>query len=470
MSDEVPLILMVEKKTHSVICAGANKEFLDVLYSFLTMPLGTIARLVQQDSLRGPVQVGSLNTLYESVVNLNKEYLCSDTCKEMLVRPRNSAEHHCRSLKLNIDDTDPTSYFICPNFHECGINMLSTFKNQRCECGNIMDHILPFQSQEAYQGFLRDGTTFIITDNLHLVPNIMYEDIQSLRSFFDSFLKRNEGDGVLSLEIIDMNVNKRQILDLLKCSLLSKTALSHFFFVNKPILEGLSYPVSFVGYPCTLQIKVKIVVRKSNRKILYAEGAEDFAEFLSGILTLPLGGVVRLLRAYSSIGCVDNLYNSIDGLIEEKFFVSKEDKCRLLYPNVAQHFQSNICKQMFPICEHTSTFYCDENHKMKLVDPKSSSEGFFKVHANLPAMFIVTDDLVVAPASLMSGYALVKRLKISLRDVIEKNVTIGIKEGFGILKASLTSRSALTNGLWHLLANFNEENGFVIPVWCKLNM
>jgi len=173
---------------------------------------------------------------------------------------------------------------------------------------------------------------------------------------------------------------------------------------------------------------VKIVVRKSNRKILYAEGAEDFAEFLSGILTLPLGGVVRLLRAYSSIGCVDNLYNSIDGLIEEKFFVSKEDKCRLLYPNVAQHFQSNICKQMFPICEHTSTFYCDENHKMKLVDPKSSSEGFFKVHANLPAMFIVTDDLVVAPASLMSGYALVKRLKISLRDVIEKNVTIGIKE------------------------------------------
>ncbi|KAK7373802.1 hypothetical protein VNO80_07222 [Phaseolus coccineus] len=421
MSDEVPLILMVDKETDNVICAGANKEFVDVLYSFLTMPLGTIARLVQQESLRGPVQVGSLNTLYESVVNFNKEYLWSDSCKEMLVRPRNSSEYHCRSLKLNIDDTDPTSYFICPNFRECGMSMLN---------------------------------------NLLVVPNIMYEDIESLRSFFESvlesYLERNEVNGLLSLEVITMNVNKRQILDLLKCCLLSKTALSHFFFVNKPILEDSSFRTPFVGYPSTLQIKVKIVVRKSNKKILYAEGAEDFAEFLLSFLTLPLGGVVLLLRTYSSMGSVDNLYNSIDALIEEKFFISKEDKCRLLYPNVAQHFQSNICKQMFPICEHTSTFYrdypsisvtgsishmqmhvdeevrnCDnnENYKqMKLVDPKSSSEGLLKVHANLPAMFIVTDDLVVAPASLMSGYALVNRLKISLRDVTEKNVTIGIKE------------------------------------------
>jgi len=33
--------------------------------------------------------------------------------------------------------------------------------------------------------------------------------------------------------------------------------------------------------------------------------------------------------------------------------------------------------------------------------------------------------------------------------------------GLGILKASLTSRSALTDGLGHLLVNLCTENGFI---------
>ncbi|PNY13836.1 DUF674 family protein, partial [Trifolium pratense] len=42
-------------------------------------------------------------------------------------------------------------------------------------------------------------------------------------------------------------------------------------------------------------------------------------------------------------------------------------------------------------------------------------------------------------------------------DLTEKVVTIGIKECLSILKAALTSTSALSNGLAHLLTEVKEE-------------
>ncbi|KAG4922959.1 hypothetical protein JHK87_051671 [Glycine soja] len=71
--------------------------------------LGTIARLVAKEkSNMQPIEVRSLSSLYRSVKNLDKEYLCTDMCKEMLLQPRNSLEAYCKKLRLNIDNTPPT--------------------------------------------------------------------------------------------------------------------------------------------------------------------------------------------------------------------------------------------------------------------------------------------------------------------------------------------------------------------------
>jgi hypothetical protein len=40
------LKLTVHKETNKVLFAEAGKDFVDILISFLTLPLGTIARLV----------------------------------------------------------------------------------------------------------------------------------------------------------------------------------------------------------------------------------------------------------------------------------------------------------------------------------------------------------------------------------------------------------------------------------------
>ncbi|MCI07231.1 tyrosine/dopa decarboxylase, partial [Trifolium medium] len=61
------------------------------------------------------------------------------------------------------------------------------------------------------------------------------------------------------------------------------------------------------------------------------------------------------------------------------------------------------------------------------------------------------------PLSPISALGLLNRFKTPLNDLKEKVVIIGIKEALSILKAGLTSKSALTNGLAHLLTEVTEE-------------
>jgi len=103
----ISLKVLVNKENNKVVFAEAGKDFVDVLLSFITLPLGTIARLVAKESNVQPVKIGSLSTLYESVSHLEEKFLWIQTCKEMLLQPRNSMEDYCKNLKLNIDDSEP---------------------------------------------------------------------------------------------------------------------------------------------------------------------------------------------------------------------------------------------------------------------------------------------------------------------------------------------------------------------------
>ena len=144
-ADKVTLRVMVDKERNKVLYAEAGKDFVDVLFSFLTLPLGTIARLVAEESNIEAVKFGSISSLYQCVANLDEQYLWSRSCKEMLLRPRNSMEAYCQKMKLNIDDTEPMQHFICGNWDcvrkESG-NLLSLFMNQLCSCGRVMNQVL----------------------------------------------------------------------------------------------------------------------------------------------------------------------------------------------------------------------------------------------------------------------------------------------------------------------------------------
>ncbi|MCI13481.1 DUF674 family protein, partial [Trifolium medium] len=172
---------------------------------------------------------------------------------------------------------------------------------------------------------------------------------------------------------------------------------------------------------------------------------------------------------------INGLYKSIADLNENKYLISKQAKNRLVDPCIAP--QIKLSKQILPILEpsaHEYYGYRDSNYhvcalfnipgenigytgslqKMNFSIPTSpAGEGYVKG----PAMYFVTDDLVIAPLSPISALSLLNRLKTPLNDLKEKVVTIGVKECLSILKATLTSKSALTNGLAHLLTEVKEE-------------
>ncbi|XP_020201856.1 uncharacterized protein LOC109787715 [Cajanus cajan] len=467
---QVTLKLMVIKKRNKVLFAEAGKDFVDVLFSFLTLPLGTIARLVRKESNMVSSKVGSLSSLYESVENLDEECLCD---KEMLLRPRNSMDVYCKNVELNIDDTNSSEYFVCNNLVKCRYNspvFLSTNQNNRCTCGAMLAKPIFPKRSEGFDGFVKKcNGSFLITDELKVLPNSLVTFLHLLKSYGIKDMS--------SLDEVILTITKNQVLDLLKGCLYSKTTLTDVFleqlYFEKLFTRNEFVPCDFDANVSSCKIKVKIMQRKSNGKILFAQGNKDFVDFLFSFLTIPLGGVVHLMEGCSFIGSVDGLYKSVINL-DEDYWTSKEVKIKFANPVLAHVFK--LSNMLLPICSDVPKYYCctirhnlfgyltdsylTSTHKkidstmgnctaLVFVDSicdTGNSDGYAKG----PTMYIATDDLVVMPMSSISVISLLNSMSIPVNDLIEKEVSIGVKEGVRILQASLMSTSALTIGLSHL--------------------
>ncbi|XP_045797715.1 uncharacterized protein LOC123891888 [Trifolium pratense] len=448
--EQVSLKLLVNTETNKVLFAEAEKDFVDILCSFLTLPLGTIASLLQKESNMGPVTIGCLNKLYRSVENLR------------LLPSNNSSEDYCRTLKINIDDTQPTKYFMCSKFNDYNYryhHYLTTGTNKLyCSCGNRLNRSVSLA--QLCNGFVKDAATFIVTDNLTVLPHSMDHTLFGLIN--------NLGMQSTSLvKEMTVNVTKKKVLDLLKCSLLSKTPLTDLFLGMKPSIASsriLSYDVKNV-IDGGIYITVKLVVRKSSNTILFAQGGQDFADLIIRFLTFPLGGVLRKLEGNSSLGSMDGLYRSIANLNEDNYFKCKEARNRLLTLSVLHYYcyyrfdarNKRIFDAMLFKRDDEDRSNDGNFRKMKLVNTISSMGSPYG-QVNRPEMYVVTDDLVVEPLlSPISSLYLLNRFEIPLSDLKEQVVVIGMKESLSILKAALTSTSALTNGLRHLLTKVKAE-------------
>ncbi|KAK7373847.1 hypothetical protein VNO80_07267 [Phaseolus coccineus] len=480
---KVPLKVLVDRSLNKVVFAEARKDFVDVLLSFLALPLGTIARLVAMESNIPPVKLGSLSSLYESVSNLEEEHLWTPTCKEMLLHPRSSMESYYQHLKLNIDDTQPTKYFLCENL-ECsrkyGESLLSIFNNQRCSCGKLMNRIVYPENITLENGFVNETATFIICDDLSVLPNVLVTSLNLLEKL-----------GIKDMDAIEeqtVDISKREVVDLLKLSLISKSPLTDFIFEKKPRVDDLNptneswFEKGEESSDEGRRIVVRALVKKSNKKFMFAGAEEDFADFLFSFLTLPLGGVLHMLEGNSSLGCIDELHKSISELSPDRCLRSQRLKEELANPKCALQFA--FSGQILPIVEVSlPVYYChtftdgkinnlvvststrpiyygyDRSIQLKILDRKSSivdlriGKGFAKG----PSTFMVTDDLVVSPMSAISAVSYL-RSQVPLSDLEERVISVGVKEGLAILKASLNSTSALSNVLQQFTKITELEN------------
>ncbi|XP_012841430.1 PREDICTED: uncharacterized protein LOC105961722 [Erythranthe guttata] len=436
-----------------VLFLEAGSDFADVLISFLTLPLGTIVRVLNQhycgdDDKEAPPTIGSLTSLYNGLENLDSCHFWTESCKEMLLNPRSSFEGECLKLKLDINGTTrPTKYFCCEDF-DCVYPRHSNISMHRdaatCTCGkSLKREIGTMDSSSDGDGgiFTVKNGSFLISGDMVLVPNINVAGsvMETL-----SNLAITDNDGT---EQWKMTFGVNDIVIMLEDLLIPET--------ESAAIETEPGNLFHEADSNSKKMNLRLTVQKSTNKLLFAQSEEDFVDFLFSLLTVPLGGVAFLLGGNTSLTKLDNLYQSVENINEDKYLSNPDIKNRLINPKLRNGYMSK--NQILPLTEENGPrmyYNLDLNLGKEWLsysgrDPVIEFRNGHRHGSYLkePTMYMVSDDLIVTPLTMTSSLSILTELKIPLSDVEEVEVQIGLKEGLSILKASLTSTTALTDGL-----------------------
>ncbi|KAA8536578.1 hypothetical protein F0562_029056 [Nyssa sinensis] len=449
-SQSITLKVLVEQENSRVVFVEATKDFVDILFSFMTMPIGTIIRLTREHLSEG--EMSCLKNLYESVEKLDEEYVNSVKCKEdMLLDPQSAAEIYCRNLKLNLFDGNSNEYYACSD-RNCGF--VSSYQTVHCRCGKIIDLVVKLSNpisvpQDRGGVFVKPTTRFMITDDFQVMPLSTMTGLALLRKLVALNGSKTEEKTV--------NIGRDEVLKLLQCSLTSKKPFTET--IMKPPLKLASLQKIIYGQRSMDQsqmvkdttrkdmakINLKLIVQKSCNKALYAEANEDFVDLIAHFLTFPLGYIFKEFPYLSSSGCMGNLYKSIKDVDANKYFKSEEMRAILVNPKLASGLAYS--KQIIPIeeapCPSHSALSSLSTVKHSPLRSKSNPTGYG--FAKGPNMFMVTDNLIIKPLSPILGISLINILNIPLSDIGERKVTMNEDQALHLLAATLVSNSALTD-------------------------
>lgn len=164
----ISLKALVDKPSNKVIFIEADNDFIDVLFSFMTIPMGKVVKLARDNSM--PLKIGCMNKLYESVEKIDVQVFRYTACRDMFLLPRSAADVHCKNLKLKIDNA-PTQYFKCSS--NSTHSWLSYHANGFCpSCSNYMSSEAYVSVGDSQVGgvFVKKRTRLIITDDLQVIP------------------------------------------------------------------------------------------------------------------------------------------------------------------------------------------------------------------------------------------------------------------------------------------------------------
>ncbi|XP_038679804.1 uncharacterized protein LOC119980964 [Tripterygium wilfordii] len=229
---------------------------------------------------------------------------------------------------------------------------------------------------------------------------------------------------------------------------------------------------------------MKLLIDTRGRRVLYAEAGKDVVDFLFSILSLPLGSVTRLLTLNEVVGSVGNLYHSIKDL-NDAYMLPKKSKEMLLNPVLANPSAANV-PLLLPNNHQPSTqkplYRCSGNGQHLAFGPPGPSGHCvpyvsYQLNQSCPncnnlmnskativgqveegpssfkggfvqglVTYMIMDDLVVKPLSTISSIALFHKFNVKeMGSLEEKTVNLTMDEGKKLLKASLQSKTVLTD-------------------------
>ncbi|KAJ0044751.1 hypothetical protein Pint_06219 [Pistacia integerrima] len=202
MATTVKLKLFVDTRAEKVIFAEAGKDFIDFLVYFLSLPVGTVARL-----LKGKGTVGSLSNLYKSVENLSESFFKPNQTKNSLLNPR-APRSAATGVPLLLCDYDSHTRMVysCPSHY----HNITDVPNLLCpSCNKKMTGPLYYVPPSlentglVEEGFVKSFVSFMVTDDLEFMP-ISPENLFSL-------LNKSNVEEIDALEKMDVELGADEV-------------------------------------------------------------------------------------------------------------------------------------------------------------------------------------------------------------------------------------------------------------------
>ncbi|KAH7525537.1 hypothetical protein ACOSP7_032662 [Xanthoceras sorbifolium] len=240
-SSSVKLKLLIDTKAQKVLFAEASKDFVDFLIYLLSLPVGTVIRLLKESSL-----VGSFGKLYKSIENLHETYIQQNQNKDSLLNPRAPiCDTEIPLLLVSDFELNTTrKLYTCDN-HRTYVADLPNLDCPNCtrKMGLEMSYVAPATANNGgsgpsggcgggmvERGFVKGVVTYMVMDDLEVKPMSTISSITLLNKF-------NVKD-VEALDEKDVEFGLDEVLKLLKASMECKTVLTSVFLGNKKEAEN----------------------------------------------------------------------------------------------------------------------------------------------------------------------------------------------------------------------------------------
>ncbi|EYU36138.1 hypothetical protein ABFS82_14G239300 [Erythranthe guttata] len=211
------LKLLINSQSKRVLFAEAGKDFVDFLFYILSLPVGTVINLLKKQE-----NIGSLANLYESIENLNETYIQPNKTKEAILKPVATVPGSNIPLLALNDSSSKRKFYRCSN---C-FGYVSDDANASCpSCSRKMttalSYVAPPQRASGEVGFVKGVVTYMVMDDLAVIPLSTISSITLLHKFHVKELS--------SLEEKVVNFGMDEAVKLLNASMQTKKVLTEVF-------------------------------------------------------------------------------------------------------------------------------------------------------------------------------------------------------------------------------------------------
>ncbi|KAL4292131.1 hypothetical protein GQ457_14G023680 [Hibiscus cannabinus] len=209
---------MLRKSDTKIVLAEASEDFVDLLFSFLTVPLESVLELVL--GAKGHLTMGSISNLFRDLNTIFSISNQKDSQKGVL-----PPFYSCPPEFPNIRSRDPLEFYYRYTF------ILVKRPYESSVVNKPLDPKSPKPSTTNSSGYI-EKNSFVVTDDLVVKQLSLVSSISLLKELGISFI---------DVEQKVISIGEVEAIALLGACLWSSSALSALlnFFAKKPMLEPL---------------------------------------------------------------------------------------------------------------------------------------------------------------------------------------------------------------------------------------